>query len=165
MGRDRRSKGKIGTDRIGKWIKVQFRWTVRRVRRFLQRKRESESASFVKRLTGMTVLLAAVGVLAVGSSFLSHSFLADEAVLVRRLSDSDFDRSNPVLSALNCFGSSNRIQVTLTTDTVDPLHPQEVHLTRGNINLVMTLKNGNLMEYTLQNRRIDVDPAGYGFGV
>lgn len=161
MGKDRRSKGKIEKDRILKWIRVQMRWSVRRVRRFLQKLQASQSVLFAKRVAGAVIGVAAVAVLVLVSSAFSHSFLTDEAVLVRRLSDPEFDQSNPVLSALNCFGSTNRIQVTLVTDTVDPLYPEKVHLTRGNINLVMTLKNGDRMEYTLQNRRIDNFESGY----
>lgn len=116
---------------------------------------------FAKRLYLALLFLAVAGGVAIGSSVLSNAFLADEAVLVRRLSDPAFNQSNPILSALNCFGSSNRIQVTLVTDTVDNLHPQKVHLERGGVNLVMTLKNGDLMEYPLSNRRIDNFESGY----
>ncbi|MBQ7935758.1 MAG: hypothetical protein IJ333_05360 [Clostridia bacterium] len=157
MKKENRLKNQMRRGRLGKSIKVNLRWTARRIRRFFGREqfRSGVTGSYAKRLYVMLGLMVAVGALAVASSKLSNEWLADEAVLVRRLSDPNFNQSNPILSALNCFGSSNRIQVTLTTDTVDNLNPAKVHLERGTVNLVMTLKDGNLMEYTLRNRRID----------
>ncbi len=148
--------------RLGKAISVNLRWGMRRFRRFFQRDqfKKGVRGSYARRLYCMLGLLAAVCGLTVVSFAMSDSWLANEAVLVRRLSDPDFDRNNPTLAALHCFGSSNRIQVTLQTEQRDNLHPQKVDLDQGNINLVMTLKNGSTMEYTLQNRNIDNFESG-----
>ncbi|MBQ8893768.1 MAG: hypothetical protein IJ043_05090 [Clostridia bacterium] len=157
-----RLKNLIRRGRFKKAVSVNFRWALRRVRRFFQRDqfKRGVKGPYARRLYTMLGLLAVVGALAIASGKLSDSWLADEAVLVRRLSDPDYDRSNPILAALNCFGSTNRIQVTVQTDSRDNLHPQRVDLDQGNINLVMTLKNGNRMEYTLQNRNIDNFESG-----
>lgn len=148
--------------RLAKAISVNIRWGMRRVRRFFQRDgfKKGVRSTYARRLYAMLTLLLAVGGLTYASAALSDSWLADEAVLVRRLSDPDYDRTNPILSALDCFGSTNRIQVTLQTETKDNLHPQKVDLDQGNLNLVMTLKDGKTMEYTLQNRRIDNFESG-----
>ncbi len=146
-------------DRFWKYLWVNLRWALRRLRRRLRR--EKLRSSFARRVVLAAVALCVVGGLIVGSSLLCRSFLADEAVLVRRLSDPDFNRSNPVLSALHCFGSTNRIQVTVTTDSIKNLKPQAVHLTRGNVNLAMTLKDGSRMEYTLKNRNMDTFESGH----
>lgn len=157
-----RLKNLIRHGRLKKAISVQFRWALRRVRRFFGREQFKAGlrSRYARRLYTMVGLLAATAGLTVAASFLRNAWMADEQVLVRRLSDPDFDPANPILSALNCFGSSNRIQVTVQTDTYDNLHPQKVDLDQGNINLVMTLKDGNLLEYTLQNRRIDNFESG-----
>lgn len=148
--------------RLSKALSVNLRWSLRRVRRFFQRDqfKRGVRGPYARRLYAMLALLLAVGGLTYAAARLSDSWLADEAVLVRRLSDPDYNRSNPILAALDCFGSSNRIQVTLQTATKDNLHPQKVDLDQGNINLVMTLKNGSIMEYTLQNRNIDNFESG-----
>lgn len=148
--------------RLKKAVSVNLRWGLRRVRRFFERDqfKKGVRGPYARRLYTMLVLLLAVGGLTCASARLCDSWLADEAVLVRRLSDPDYDRSNPILAALDCFGSTNRIQVALQTATRDNLHPQRVDLDQGNLNLVMTLKNGNIMEYTLQNRNIDNFESG-----
>ncbi len=155
-------KKHIKRRRFGKAISVNLRWGLRRVRQFFRRDGFTRSirGSYAKRLYVMIGLLAAVCGLAYGSSLMSNAYLTDEAVLVRRLSDPDFDRKQPVLAALHCFGSTNRIQVTLKTAERDNLNPQKVDLDRGNLNLVMTLSDGRKMEYTLQNRNIDNFESG-----
>ena len=160
MKGNRRLKNQIRRRWSPKGISVRLRWGFRRLSR-KNRIFAGLGGAFAKRLYLALVFLAVAAGTAVGSSLLSDSFLADEAVLVRRLSDPAFNEKNPILCALNCFGSSNRIQVTLVTDTVDNLHPKKVHLERGGVNLVMTLKNGDLMEYPLSNRRIDNFESGY----
>ena len=157
-----RLKKQARRGRLGKFLSVNLRWGMRRMRRFFTREQfvRGITGSYARRLYTMLLLLLAVGGLAVASSRLADSFLADEAVLVRRLSDPDYDRANPILAALDNFGSSNRIQVTVETERVDNLHPQKVDLDRGNVNLVLTLNNGNIMEYTLQNKRMDNFESG-----
>ncbi len=148
--------------RLVKAISVNLRWGMRRVRRFFGREqfKKGVRGAYARRLYVMLGLLLAVSALAVASGKLSDSWLADEAVLVRRLSDPEYNRANPILSALDCFGATNRIQVTLQTATVDNLRPTRVDLDQGNLNLVMTLKSGKIMEYTLQNRNIDNFESG-----
>ncbi len=157
-----RLKNLMRRGRLGKAISVNLRWGKRRIHRFFQRDQFQKGVrgSYARRLYTMLGLLLAVSGLTVASAELCDSWLADEAVLVRRLSDPDFGRRNPILAALDCFGSSNRIQVTLQTETRNNLDPQKVDLDRGNMNLVMTLKNGSIMEYTLQNRNIDNFESG-----
>ena len=157
-----RLKHIIRNGRFKKAVSVNVRWAMRRVRRFFGREqfRREIKGSYARRLYCMLGLLAAVAGITVASALLSGSWLADEAVLVRRLSDPDYNRENPILAALDQFGASNRIQITLQTATRDNLHPRKVDLDRGNLNLVMTLKNGGTMEYTLQNRNIDNFESG-----
>lgn len=158
----KRLKNRIKRGRFKKFISVNFRWTLRRVRRFFRRDEFARGikGAYARRLYVALGLLLAISGLIIGADALSHNWLADEAVLVRRLSDPDFDRKNPNLAALNCFGITNRIQVTVQTERRDNLQPVEVDLDHGNINLVMTLKNGGIMEYTLQNRNIDNFESG-----
>ena len=157
-----RLKNLMRRRRLGKAISVNLRWRWRRIGRFFRRDGDQKSArgSFALRLYAMLGLLLAVSGLTIASAEFCDFWLADEAVLVRRLSDPEFDRGNPILAALDCFGSSNRIQVTLQTETRNNLDPKKVDLDRGNVNLIMTLKNGSIMEYTLQNRNIDNFESG-----
>ena len=159
----KKAKRLIRRRRVKKAISVNLRWSARRIRNFFRRDGfvRGVRGTYARRLYTMLALLLAVGGLTVASAKLSDSWLADEAVLVRRLSDPDYNRKNPILSALDCFGSTNRIQVSLQTVTRDNLNPLPVDLDQGNINLVMTLKDGKMMEYTLQNRRIDNFESGY----
>lgn len=148
--------------RLKKAASVNLRWTLRRLRRLLRRQglREGLRGPYAIRLYTMLGIVVLISGLAIVCGRLSNSYLADEAVLVRRLSDPDFDRSRPVLAALHSFGSTNRLQVTVKTVRRDNLHPQQMDLDRGNINLVLTLDDGSILEYTLQNRRIDNFESG-----
>lgn len=144
--------------RLWRSLRVQLRWAWRRVRRVFQREHFAErlSGSYAKRLYVMLGLMVLIGALCVVSAGLSTSYLTDEAVLVRRLSDPDYDRAQPVLAALDCFGSTNRLQVTIRTEDYRNLRSKErVDLDQGNVNLVLTLQDGRYLEYTLQNRNID----------
>ncbi len=149
--------------RFWKGLRTQLRWGARRVRRNFRQEQFGRRlwGSYARRLYVMLILLGLIGGLCFVSASLSASYLTDEAVLVRRLSDPDFDEKQPVLAALNCFGSTNRLQVTLRTEDYQNLHSEErVDLDRGNINLVLTLQDGKYLEYTLQNRNIDNFESG-----
>ncbi len=158
----RRIKRIVRRHQRRKAVRVNIRWGMRRIRRFFSGEglRRKIGGAYARRLYCAIGLMLGIAALTIASAMLCNSWLADEAVLVRRLSDPDFDRKQPVPAALACFGASNRIQVSLQTDRKDNLHPMEVDLDRGNINLVMTLKDGRMMEYTLQNRRIDNFESG-----
>lgn len=149
--------------RFWKSLWVQLRWGARRVRRFFRREQFGARlwSGYFKRLYVMLGLIGMVGAVCFVSAELSASYLTDEAVLVRRLSDPDFDENQPVLAALNCFGSTNRLQVTLRTEDYQNLRSEErVDLDQGNMNLVLTLQDGKYLEYTLQNRNIDNFESG-----
>ena len=152
----------IESGRFWKAIGIRLRWGARRLRRNLQQMRLKERlfGSFARRFYAMVLLLLAVGGIAYAADWYGGRWSADEAVLCARLSMGDFDEKNPVLTALDSFGASNRVQVILKTAKKDPLHPSSVDLDRGNLNLIMTLQNGKVMEYTLQNKRIDNFESG-----
>ncbi len=157
-----RLKNRIQKGRLKKSVSVQFRWALRRIRHFFQREafQKGVTGHYARRLYGTLGVLVLVGGLVLAAAKLSGSFLTDEAVLARRLSDPDYNKAQPVLDALHCFGSTNRIQVTLKTAAFDNLHPARVDLDRGNLNLVLTLNDGSTLEYTLQNRRVDNFESG-----
>ncbi len=148
--------------RRGRAIWVQLRWTRRRIKRLMGREsfRNGIAGSFARRIYGAVAVLAVAAALVVLSAFYADSFLVDEQVLLQRLQGEAADLTDPVEAALHSFGGSNRIQITLTTDGVKNLKPVKSHLDRGNINLVLTLKNGSLVEYTLKNRNIDTFESG-----
>lgn len=162
MRKDRRSKNLFQKGQLWKLLRVRTRWGLRRLRRFLGQEpiRNGIAGSFARRIYFSVAVLLAVAALTVVSAGLCNEFVADEQVLLSRLYDSTADLQDPVTAALQCFGSSNRIQIALTTDGVDPLKPQKAHLDRGNINLVLTLKDGQLVEYTLKNRNVDTFESG-----
>ena len=152
----------IESGRFWKAIGIRLRWGARRLRRNLQQMRLKERlfGSFARRFYAMVLLLLAVGGIAYAADWYGGRWSADEAVLCERLSMGAFDEKDPVLAALDSFGASNRVQVILKTAKKDPLHPSSVDLDRGNLNLIMTLQNGKVMEYTLQNKRIDNFESG-----
>lgn len=148
--------------RLWKAIRVQCRWSLRRIRHAFQREQIGLRlrGRYARRMYAMVGLILGIFALAIASSLLRASYLADEAVLVRRLSAKP-DRAEPVLAALDCFGATNRLQVTVQTETYHNLRSKErVDLDRGNVNLVLTLKDGSYLEYTLQNRNIDNFESG-----
>ncbi len=152
----------IESGRLWKTLGTRVRWGIRRWRRSLQKKQFKERlfGSFARRLYAMLLLLVAVGGITYAAAWYGERWSADEAVLKERLSMGAYDAEDPVLTALDSFGASNRVQVILKTIKKDPLKPQSVDLDRGNLNLVMTLQNGKIMEYTLQNKRIDNFESG-----
>lgn len=155
-------KNQIEQGRFFKGLSAKIRWQLRRWRRKLQQAQLLQRlvGSFARRLYAMLLLLVAVGGITYAGAWYAEYWSAGERVLAERLSTPDFDTKNPILMALDGFGSSNRVQVILQTAKKDPLHPQSVDLDRGNLNLVMTLKSGKIMEYTLQNKRIDNFESG-----
>lgn len=152
----------IGSVRFWKTLGTRLRWGARRVSRAAQEKRIKERlfGSFARRVYAMLLLLLAVGGITYLADWYGGRWSANEQVLQDRLAMGDFDGKDPVLLALDGFGSSNRVQVILKTAKKNPLKPQSVDLDWGNINLIMTLQNGKVMEYTLQNRRIDNFESG-----
>lgn len=152
----------IESGRFWQSFRTRLRWGMRRFRRNLQEKRLKERlfGSFARRLYAMVLLMVAVGGVAYAADWYGGRWSADEQVLKERLAMGEFNAKDPVLTALDSFGASNRVQVILKTAKKDPLKPQSVDLDRGNLNLVMTLQNGKVMEYTLQNKRIDNFESG-----
>lgn len=162
MKKERTIKKHIRRGRFGKALQVNLRWGWRRFCRFFRREEfvRGVTGSYARRLYAMILVLAVAGGCAFAGAYFADRWTAGERVLTDRLAMESADGSDPVLMALECVGSSNRVQITLRTAKKDNLHPQGVDLDRGNIHLVMTLKNGKVMEYTLQNARIDNFESG-----
>lgn len=162
MKKNRSLINQIESGRLWKNLGTRLRWGMRRLRRSLQQKRIKERlfGAFARRVYAMVLLLLAVGGIAYAADWYGERWSADEQVLCERLSMGAIDQKDPVLTALDSFGASNRVQVILKTAKKDPLSPKSVDLDRGNIHLVMTLQNGKVMEYTLQNKRIDNFESG-----
>lgn len=151
-----RLKNQIRRGRIGKALRVNLRWGMRRCRRFFRREEfiRGIKGAFARRLyAACGILLFAAIAGAVAQTFAGR-WSPDEAALCARLQNSEPDPKDAVESTLASFGSSNRIQIILKTAKEQNLRPQGTALTRGNISLIMQLKDGKVMEYTLRNKRI-----------
>ncbi len=162
MKKERRIKNHSKQGRWTKALRVNLRWGWRRMRRFFGREEivGSITGAYARRLYAMVLLLAVTGGIAYAGAYFADRWIAGEQVLAERLAMPQSDGSDPVLAALESVGSSNRVQITLRTAKKDNLHPRDVDLDRGNLQMIMTLKNGKVMEYTLQNARIDNFESG-----
>ena len=162
MKKERRIKNHIKQGRFIKALRVNLRWGWRRVRRFFGKEEfvRGITGSYARRLYAMLLLLGLTGGVAYAGAYFADRWTAGEEVLASRLAMERSDGTDPVLAALESVGSSNRVQITVRTAKKDNLHPAGVDMDRGHIQLVMTLKNGKVMEYTLQNARIDNFESG-----
>lgn len=153
-------KNKRTTKRFWQTIGTRARWAMRRMRQ--SQWKERFFGSYARRFYAMLLVLALVGGTTFAADWYGNRWSADEKVLTERLSLGAFNQEDPVLLALDGLGGSNRIQVILKTAKKDPLtlKPADVDLDRGYLNLVMTLSSGKIMEYTLQNKRIDNFESG-----
>ncbi len=162
LKKEKRIKNHIKRGRFSKALRVNLRWGLRRLRRYFQREEfvRGVTGSYARRVYTMVLLLALTGGVAYAGAYFADRWTAGEEVLAARLAMPQSDGTDPVLTALESVGSSNRVQITLRTAKKENLHPQGVDMDQGHVQLSMTLKNGKVMEYTLQNARIDNFESG-----
>lgn len=148
--------------RLKKWVAVNISFSARRIRRFFGSEKFKGFVKSTPFVTGClsALCIALVSVSAVLFSRYACPYFDNDARIVRRLSMTEFDSSVPYLRALSALGSSNRIQITLKTDTENYINPRGVGLDRGGVNLVLTFSDGNTAEFALNNSNYDNFESG-----
>lgn len=148
--------------RIGKWFSVNFRLIIRKIRIF------AKSGSLAKALGSapavMTYLsvfaIAAITVGAVMFNSYAAPYFDTEQNIIRRLTMPEGSVTTPSLKALEAVGSSNRIQITLKTDTEDYVKPRGVSLEKGSMNIVLSFRDGETAEFSLDKTGFDTFESG-----
>lgn len=145
-------KKNIRHGRFGQWLRVNYRLTLRKVRRFFR------SPSFRQAVMGKyaknTYIALIVGVVCIGC-LLGGYFLTlhknTEGMILERLTyGEDYDTSVPYFRTLHAIGSSNHLCVTVSTAAVDNLKDPTVALEDGGINLKLSFTDGSSVEMPLQ---------------
>lgn len=148
--------------RLKKWAVVNIRFNVRRMKRFFGSEKFKNFVKSTPFVTGClsALCIALISVSAVLFSRYACPYFDNDARIVRRLSMTEFDSSVPYLRSLSALGSSNRIQITLKTDTENYINPRGVGLDRGGVNLVLTFSDGSTAEFALNNSNYDNFESG-----
>lgn len=148
--------------RLLKFVTVNLKLIWRKFKRVLCSKKLHAA------LRSVPAIMTYVSVVIIGLLITSMLFFvkyatpvfSSEQRIMRRLSLEEYDSTVPYLCALDAFGSSNRIQVTLKTDTENYINPRGVGLDRGGVNLILTFEDGNSTEISLNNNNYDNFESG-----
>ncbi len=145
----------IRTKRLGQWLRVNYRFTLRKVRRFFTSPtfRGTVKGKYAK---NMYIALAsgAVCILCLVGSYLAATRLYDpEGMIAHKLTyGEDYDRAVPYFRTLDALGSSNHLCVTLSTAPRDNLSDPDVALKNGGVSLKLSFKDGTTKELALIRR-------------
>lgn len=156
-------KQNIRRRRFLDWVRINFRYSLRKARRFfadglLPALRTRAARRFLWAAAG--VVVASLCIIAAN---LSATFLRDsEGMILQKLSyGQDYDKSVPYYRALDALGSSSHLCVSVTTAKRDNLSDPTVALEQGGVNLKLAFTDGTTTEIPLQKKfRFDSFTAG-----
>ncbi len=148
--------------RIKKSIIVNYKLVIRRIKRFFKSEhlRKSIKSSYAIRLYICVGIMIIVSIAGFYSFKYYDLFELDDSVILRRLSMPEYNTDVAYLRALDAFGCSNRLNITICTETENNLSPKRVDLDRGGVNLVITFSDGKTVEYPLKNKNFDNFESG-----
>lgn len=145
----------IKSKRLGQWIRVNIRFTRRKIRRFFtgDHFRKSAGGSYAKRLYAVS----AIGVLCIAALFGVRAYVRryenGERLIVQKLSyTQDYDKRIAYFRTLERLGASNHLCVSVKTTAGDNFTRRDTSLQSGGVNLKLTFKDGTNCELALQNR-------------
>lgn len=148
-------KHNIRHKRLGQWLRVNFRFTKRKIRRFFH----SESfRNTVKGKYAKNMYIALVGGILALTCIISAHLAAtrllnmEQTILDKLTYGEDFDRNIPYFRTLHAIGSSNHLCVTLKTAAIDNLKDPTVALENGGISLKMGFDDGTTQELALTRK-------------
>ena len=144
-------KKNIRHKRTGQWLRVNYRFTKRKIRRFF--KSEAFRRAVLGKYAKNTYIALVSGLLAVGCLLGAHygALHKDtEGMILQRLTyGEDYDTSVPYFRTLHAIGSSNHLCVTLNTAAIDNLHDRTVALEDGGVSLKLLFNDGTTKEMAL----------------
>ena len=153
----------IRQKRLGQWLRVNFKFARRKVRRFFAGDiRKAATSPYAKHL----YIALAGGILAVMCIVCAHLcvlHLQDtEGMILQKLTyGKDYDTTVPYFRTLDAIGSSNHLCVTLQTARRDNLSDPTVALEQGGVNLKLAFTDGSTKEISLRKKfRFDSFDAG-----
>ena len=148
--------------RLKKWFNVNIKLIIRRIRRGFNAKSIRSALSSVPAvMTYVSIFaIAAVSVTAVLFAKYSAPYFNSEQKIIRRLKMPEEQSTAPYLTALRALGSSNRIQITLKTDTENYINPRGASLEKGGVNMLLTFSDGTSTEFSLSNANYDTFESG-----
>lgn len=148
--------------RLSKYVTVNLKLTWRKLIKALKSERLHRALKSVPAIMSY-ISVGFVGVIIAGmflfTKYACPYFTSDERIM-RRLTMSEYDSDISYLRALDAFGSSNRIQMTLKTDVENYVNPRGVDLDRGGVNLILTFSDGKNVEINLDNSNYDNFESG-----
>ena len=161
LGFIKKLKDNIYRKRFSKSIKVNYKWSKRKIKRFFKSDnfKKSIKSNFAKKLyfcVSLLVLLCTVFI--VGDSLFEKLCIKDNSSILKMPS---FNDDVPYLKSLDLMGSSNRLLVRVKTKEENNLKFVGTSLRHGSVNLVLNLFDGSTRQITLQNKYKQVFQSGY----
>ncbi len=150
----RKLRKNIRHRRLGQWLRVNFKYSRRKVRRFFAGGVVPALKSDIgRRLTfaGAGVLLSVAVV--IGALCASLYGQNAEAIILKKLTyGKGYNAEIPYFRTLDALGSSSHLCVTVQTAPRDNLRDRDVALEQGGINLKLSFKDGTSSELPLQKK-------------
>ncbi len=149
--------------RVWQWIRVNYKYSCRKVRRFFQNGvRPALKTPIARRIMSTTAGVMVSVAIIIGALCASLYWKDSEAMILEKLAyGENYDASVAYWRTLNAIGSSSHICVTVQTGRRDNLNDPTVALEQGGINLRLSFADGSTTEMPLQKKfRADSFTAG-----
>lgn len=147
-------KKNIRQKRLGQWLRVNYRFTLRKIKRFFRSPafRQRVLSKYAKN-TYIALFGLVFALLCLVGAHIGALNKDTEGMLLDRLTyGPDYDTNIPYFRTLNALGSSNHLCVTVNTAAVDHLKTPDVSLLDGGVNLKISFTDGSTKELPLTRR-------------
>lgn len=148
-------KKNIRQGRLWQSLRISFRFTRRKIRRFFtgDNFRAAALGSFAKKFYAALAILL-LSVLCILGAHRANIHIRDtEGMILDKLTyGEDYDASVPYFRTLDAIGSSNHLCVTVKTGSIDNLADRTPTLEDGGVNLRVTFTDGTSSELSLYKK-------------
>lgn len=153
----------IRQKRLGQWLRVNFKYSCRKVRRFFTGDIRKAAASTHAKHLYIALAGGILAIICIVSAHMCVLYLRDtDGMILQKLTyGKDYDTAVPYFRTLDAIGSSNHLCVSVQTARRDNLSDPTVALEQGGVNLKLTFTDGSTKEISLRKKfRFDSFDAG-----
>ncbi|MBR5783158.1 MAG: hypothetical protein IKY33_02920 [Clostridia bacterium] len=148
-------KKNIRQRRLWTWLRVNFKFASRKVRRFFigEYFRKAVRGQFARKVY-IALISGIFAILSLTGAHITNVYLRDtEDMIVNKLTyGADYDTAVPYFRTLNAIGCSNHLCVTVKTGKTDNLSDRTATLDAGGVNLRLTFTDGTAAELSLKKK-------------